>query len=376
MLTAQTNYAELKNFYYHIVTDGGGEDAASLMKELESRFTAFNQIFRIDPSRLSAPLAVRAFTDGAAYNEYVLSRIGEQRSGAVYFHYAQPERCELVIHRKSPGEEAALSHQAFIQYLRAFVPNPPAWIREGFAAYFATLMYNTAGSGLVYEENLAWLDYVKTLNASALDPETVIYADSKPVPDNFQVLSWALVSFFLNTTSENYYRTFAEVFMTLNPELDAAANGDAAARRIYLWNDPATLKKDFQDYLAARKTYNQLIAEGQDAYTAGNSDQAVLVFLQAMHQSPGNYTSYYYLGLLSYEEGDFEAAARYYKRAEELGADKALIQYALGLSSFQAGNYAESRTYLQTAATLDPTRYKERAEELLSRIPTAPAGAP
>jgi tetratricopeptide (TPR) repeat protein len=360
--------AELKDFYYNVITDGGSADAADLIKELELRFNTYNRLFRFDPSALSAPLKVRAFKNKADYDAYVKARLGKTRDGAVYLHYNQNERRELVINRGSGEEERLLSHQSFIQFLRAFIPNPPAWLREGFAIYFSPLRYNRETGQLSYEENLAWLETVKSLGENAPSPEAVFMADSRGIPEHFQPLAWSLVSFFLNNGNEDYFRTLTELFMSLSSTATAQANAETVFRRITLFNDPDTLKKEYHSYLASRRTFGELIREGRQAYAAKDAVTAELCFLSAMDQKPTHYAPYYYLGLLAYEEKSYDQADTYYRTALRYGADDALVHYALGLNAASAGRRADAIDYLSRAAVTAPERYKQRVEDLIARL--------
>jgi hypothetical protein len=139
--TLQTN--SLNIAHYALSAEAGAESSLpSLAKELGLRFEVYNSLFRFNPATLSSPMKVRVFADKDAYTSYVNARLGTTRPGAVYLHYSNSERRELVIHWGSPEEAYMLAHQAFIQFFRAFVPNPPTWMREGFAIYFNTLRFD------------------------------------------------------------------------------------------------------------------------------------------------------------------------------------------------------------------------------------------
>jgi tetratricopeptide (TPR) repeat protein len=285
----------------------------------------------------------------------------------VYLHYRQSDRRELVIHRGSAEEGKMVPYQAFIQFLRAFVPNPPSWIREGFAIYFSTLTVAENGEP-VYEENLSWLDTVKGLGEKALSPEAILMADQRGFPQEFQSLSWALVSFFLGSGKEEYFRTMTESFLLLSSTATAAENSEVLTRRISLWNPLDTLSKDFQNYLASRKTFTELIAEGQRAYAARDPVGAEFAFLGALDQKPAHYAPYYYLGLLAYEEGSVDMAEQYYLSALRYGADEALVSYALGVNAASAGKTREAIDYLRRAAAVSPERYREKSDSLIQRL--------
>jgi tetratricopeptide (TPR) repeat protein len=365
-LSAQT--AEIKDAFYHIISDGGSADASRIMRELELRFETYNRLFGFDISALDAPLRVRAFMNKEDFDRYIQARLGSPRTGAVYLHYNQKDRRELVIHRGSPDEQTTLPHQAFIQFLRAFVSNPPAWIREGFAIFFSSLRFDPGTDELAYTENLAWLDPVKSLGSAAAAPEAVLLADIRGVPDHFQGLAWSIASFFLNTGSDIYSRILTEVFMSLIPDASASANAEAVMRRISLRSDMETFRRDYDSYIAARKTFSELIRDGQAAYAQKDSIAAELIFLEARNQNPAHYAPYYYLGLLSYESRMYDSAEQYYRSALQYGADFALVNYALGLNAASAGRTTEAAGYLEQAAQAAPDRYRKRVDEMIPRF--------
>jgi tetratricopeptide (TPR) repeat protein len=360
--------AEAVRGYYQVFSQRGQADADLLAQEMEQRFNEYNRLFHFNGQKLQNLLLIRAFENREAYNAYVSSRLGRTREGAVYLHYNQPERRELVILRGSPEEAWALAHQAFIQFFRAFVPSPPSWMQDGFAIYFNTLGFDRTTGKLTYEENLSWLEPLKNLGQPLPPLESVFLADIRGMPENFQGLSWALVSFFLNGGNPDYFRTLIESFLILSDSVSAAVNSEQVMQRITLWADITTLRNEVQNYLTGRKTFGQLIDEGRAAYTAKDYSRAERCFMQAADQRSNHYVPYYYLGLLAFEEKKYEPAEAYYRLALQYGADQALVQYARGLNAAEAGRNAEAVNYLQEAVRLSPQRYKDRVDKLIPRL--------
>jgi tetratricopeptide (TPR) repeat protein len=362
---------KVQTAHYEITVENGAKIAGNLLaKEMELRFNVYNRLFRFDPSGLAAPLKVRLFTDQAGYDDYVRARLGTAKAGAVYLHYTNAERRELVIFRGREEDRAILAHQAFVQFLRAFVPNPPSWIREGFAIYFNTLTFNPGEETLSYEENLAWLESIKKAPKDRPSLQAVISADLEGSPEipQFQIFSWAVVSFFLNNGRDDYFRTLTECFMTLSPAAPARENALAVRKHITLWNDPETMERDYLSYLEARKTFTELMEEGRGAYRAGDLLSAELSFMSALDQRPSHYAPWYYLGLILYDEKNYPMAEEYYKKSLEFGADEALVSYALGLNAISDGRNDDAAAWLEKASAADPARYKTRAADLLRRL--------
>ncbi|MDR1470406.1 MAG: hypothetical protein LBT00_14075 [Spirochaetaceae bacterium] len=360
---------EVRSLYFHVVSDSGSYDAETLLRELELRFEVYNRLFRFNAATLPNPLKVRSISNRAEYDRYVTERLGSTRDGAVYLHYQQAERRELIVNRGSADESRMVPHQAFIQYLRAFVSQPPTWMREGFAIYFNSLKFDKAARELRYEENLSWLETVKNLGANGPSLETVFLADLRGQPEYFQPVSWALVSFFLNAGGNNeYFRTLTESFMLLSDQKSAGENAQSVLDRLLRWTNLDQMAVDYANYINSRRTFAELVDAGQQAYAVKDYVNATSYFQGAVYQKPTHYAPYYYLGLISYENHDFDNAEVYYRTALNYGADVALLNYALGVNAATANRAADAVNYLETAVATDPTRYREKAEAILVRL--------
>jgi hypothetical protein len=363
---------ETKSDLYYVISDRGENDSLALIKELEMRFHFFNRIFHYDLSRLEDTYRVRVFADEESYNAYIKSRLGIIKPGAVYLHYAQREKRELVINRGSPNEKKALPREAFIQFFRGFVSDPPSWIREGFAVYFSDLRYNEVLEELEYTENLSWLSSVKEPGKKAPSPEQLLFADILGQPDDFQGAAWSLVSFFMNTEQEEYRRILREALLTLSNRASARENSEYTARHITTWIDPDKLRRDYETYLANKKTFNDLIKSGKDAYIARDYPAAGLSIYSALDMRPEHYAPYYYLGLLSYQNGDYEKAEDYYNLSLEKGANPALISYARGINAAAAGKKEDAIAWLEQAAAANPASYRDKADALIKSLKDSP----
>ena len=341
-------------------------DARALGRQMEQRFTVYDRLFRFEIAKAALPLKVKTFRDQKRYDDYVAARLETIQPGAAYLHHVQPELRELVIHTGS--ENRALPFQAFLQFLRAFIPNPPPWIRDGFAVYFATVEFDTAvDGGLIYDENLAWLDLVKSMKE--LPPAAALMAANAPEKiANFQPLAWSLVSFFVNSGKGGYLRSLMEGLMLLSLTNSAEENAEAIINRIAAWNNMNELNADYRAYIKSRKSFSELMDEGQDAYVKAMPQKAEAAFRSAMELMPRHYAPWYYLGLLAYDAGDTKTAEQNYQKALRLGADPAPLLYALGLNAAAAGKKKEAVELLRRSAEADPENYRENAEELIRQL--------
>lgn len=365
--------------FYEVLSDAGAADAQLLARELDARFLLYNRIFHFDSKELNGRLKVRSYRDKSAYDSYVSERLDRSHPGAVYLHYNQADRRELIINRGSAEEDVMFPHQVFVQYLRAFVPHPPAWIREGFAIYFSTVKFDPGKSnsrdavsdaGLIYEENLSWLEVVKSLGNKAPSAESVLLADVRGgnLPDNFQGVAWALVSLMKDSGKSDYFRILYESFLLLDKEASADVNAQVAYNHIKRWVEMSSLDRDYKTYLNSRKTFAELITEGQVAYTVKELKLAEASFQAAQKQRPNHYAAYYYLGLIAYELRNFKQAEEYYNFALRYGADPALVSYALGINAAAAGRSSDAISFLEQAKSSSPDQYGEQADTIIRRL--------
>lgn len=371
-----------KTAHYELFAEPGADSSLeSIGRQLELRYGVFNDFFRFEP--VSHLFRVRVFANATAYNSYVTDRLGISRPGAVYLHYSQTDRRELVILRGSADEEAMLAHQSLVQFMRGFIQNPPSWMLEGFAIYYSSINYDQASKEISYSENLSWLETVKRLahgesGAKLIYPRELLLADvnassinymtdaSGRVTRDFQICSWAFVSFLLN--SGTYLRTMIESLVILSPDATAAENSQTVMTRMSRWNDINSMNNDFIAYLNWRKTFNELIEEGSAYYTAGNNYEAKLSFMAALEQRYDHHAPHYYLGLIHYADKNHQLAEEYYRKSIEYGADEALVSYAIGVNAVSADRYDDARFWLQKAANMDPIRFKSRVDDLIQRM--------
>jgi tetratricopeptide (TPR) repeat protein len=348
--------------HYEIISDTGAGDQTG--RRLEALFEVFNRVFMFDPAKGALPLRVRIISDSREYANYIRSALAEAAPGALYLHYAQSGKRELVINRNETNTANSLPWQAFVQYLRAFVEQPPMWIQKGFASFFSALSFAEDGKP-IYEENLGWLQTVKNMNNRP--PLQDIFLAESGGPE-FTSLACSLVSFFMNGGNEEYTRSFTDSLMTLSNENTQAQNSSAMMRRLLLGHGTEKMTRDYEQYVYSRKSFAQLIAEGQSAYSSGDMTGAELLFRAAMEIKSGNYIPYYYLGLLAYGADKFGLAQEFYLESVNKGADAAIAYYALGLNAASAGKPKDAMEYLRRAAQEAPARYGEKTGKLIALL--------
>ncbi len=367
--------ASASSRHYSVWSDAGKDDAVALAATLDGLFGVYNEYFRFDETKLKAPLTVRKFSAKEPFDAYLQKVIGETKDDFVYLHYPTVERSELVVFDKGNADDfdVSLAHQAFVQFLKAFVPEPPLWIREGFAVFFERTRLDPATGAVKYSENQAWLETVKLLKSQSrlykvTDLMKLSSDDARSGLDVFYPQSWALVSFFTGSPDRRYNRFIWDAIGHLSP--DATLDGNQAAiRDFYLrWHGQDAAESDFLAYLDGQKTFAELVTSGVGSYGDKDLDTAYKAFTQALVKNSASYIPYYYLGLIAYARGDYALAEDYYKTAFDLGSDAPITNYALGINAYASRRFDEAAAWLQKAKDGDPAKYEAKAGEIIARI--------
>jgi tetratricopeptide (TPR) repeat protein len=362
--------------HYRVVSYTSQEQADLTANKLEALLELFNSYFHFDLTELPSRMTVRVFAEKASFDSYLNRVIDETREDFVYLHYTDRERSELVAFSREEGFDASLNHQSFIQYLRSFVANPPLWMREGFAVFFERSTYDPDFQAMIYRENLAWLETLKNLVSGRAPVEPLSFSEvlsadvelARERIDAFYPQAWGIVSFLLNSRDRNHTRVLWDSMSALSPDATLEENNAAIRNQVLRFVDTERLVNDYVSYVDSRRSFRGLVQDGIDQYAAGELESSEQSFVQALNLRDDNHVPYYYLGLISYDRGNYELARFYYQEALSQGSEEALTYYALGVNAFAANELDSALSFLQQSRELDPEAYGDRAEELINRI--------
>jgi len=302
--------------------------------------------------------------------------IDESRNGFVYLHYGDPAKSELVGYSANdPDLRKSMIHQGFVQYFRSFIPDPPLWIREGFAVFFEDSRYDSDFDAAIYQENVAWLDTLKSitdgsagLTPLSLDEMLTIDLDTaRERIDVFYPQAWGMVSFLLNSENQDINRILWDSLSALSADADIKENEQAVINQAFAWVTEEDLVGDFLSYSTERRSFRGWVEYGIERYNAGNLDGAEQAFVKALKLNASNYVPHYYMGLINYERQNYTLADYYYQTALETGADEPITLYALGVNAYADNRFDDAVTYLEMTVDRNP-EYREKAEDLLVRI--------
>ena len=365
--------------HYRVYTDVSDNYAEDVAKKLEGALVLFNDMFHFSLSELPVKFKVTIFREKSGFDSYLSRILDKPRANFVYIHYSDFRKSELVGFRKinEAAFNTSLLHQAFIQFLKAYVPNPPIWLREGIATYFENSSFDSDKQEFQFKPNFAWLDTLKTIaSGKAVDkppiPLSVLLAmdrDSvRDRVDTFYPQAWGVVTFLLQSDDKNYNRIFWDSLHALDAEKSIRENSLNVMKNVFSWYDESQMIKDFRAYIQSIKTFNDLVTDGINLYTLEEYDKSYSVFMQTVAVEPQNYIPYYYLGLISYSQKEYPQAEGYYKAALALGAEESVTKYALGVNAFADNRYDAAVSYLNEAKELHPSKYSDKVDTLVQRM--------
>ncbi|MFP4066038.1 MAG: tetratricopeptide repeat protein [Spirochaetaceae bacterium] len=368
---------EAETEHYTVVSHVDEQHARTTADRLEATLEIFNDYFHFDLSESEEPMRVRVFATEDQYREHLEDIIEEPRDDFVYLHYGDPARNELVgYHHEDPEYEYSLNHQAFVQFLRTFVANPPLWLREGFAVYFEEIAYEPETGQAVLEENLAWLGTLRTIVAGeseepAIPLEDMLHLDVETARRRIEVFypqAWGMVAFLLESNDRKANRVIWDALSALEPDASMQQNARAIEREALRWVEEDRLIASFEEYLGERRSFRDLVENGISAYEEEDTEAAEEAFVRALRLRRDNHVPNYYLGLINYDRRRHGLGEYYYREALETGAEEALVYYALGVNAYADNRFDDAIDYLERTIELAPDRYGAEAEELLRRM--------
>ncbi len=373
--------AQFTSEHYRVYSDESQEQAEFIAQKAEACLALFNSIFHFDLTKLSVKPKIKIFGTKAAFDNYIKRFVPEKKNDFVYINYSDLAKCELVGFEKSSESEfdQAMLHQGFVQFIKAYVTNPPLWLQEGMAAYFEQAEYKQDLKSFTPAGELVWLETLKRIikneDSSAFLPFDQFLTMDKTMAlakiSTFYPEAWGLVYFLLKSPNRDINRILWDSVSVLNPADSVLDNSKRVEEKAFGWMGTAKVEEEYKNFILSMKTFPDLVTEGVNYYSNNELDKAKKSFSDALERDTTNYIPYYYLGLINYSQKDYLTAETYYNKALELGAPNALIAYALGVNAFADNNYEVAVSHLKEAEKLDPDNYKEKVDELLTRIENA-----
>jgi tetratricopeptide (TPR) repeat protein len=373
-----STFAEYETEHYRVLSEMGEEHAQQTAEKLEALLAFFNDYFHFEVADLPTRLRARFFSSKDRYDEYISRATeDEQRDDFAHLHYRDLARSELVGYDLPEEDfEISLKHHGFIQFLRAFIAEPPIWMREGFAVYFEEVEYDDQIDSVIYRENLGWLETLQSMidGSAGVEPLSLhemvrmTASQAEAQVEVFYPQAWGMVSFLLNSENRDYNRIVWDSISALDPEATLSENSNQVFEEAFRWVQEPVLIESFVEYVGQRKSFRVLVQEGIDHYENEEFEEAERSFVTAIKLNEENFIPHYYMGLINYNRGNYSLADFYYNEALELGANEATTYYALGVNAFADNRFDEARGYLEQSNELDPEQYGDKVSQLIDRI--------
>ncbi len=376
--SAQTStFAEYSTEHYRVLSEIGEDHARETAEKLEALLQLYVDFFHFDVEELPVRLRARFFTSQDRYDTYLQRVIDTTRDDFVYLHYTDLAKSELVGFQQDPEEfDISLKHQGFIQFLRAFVPNPPLWMREGFAVYFEEVEFDSELGIAVYRENLSWLETLQSIVDGSAGVQPIVLSEmlrmnveeARATIDVFYPQAWGMVSFLLNSPNRDHNRILWDSISALEPDASLSENSDTIYDEAFRWFEEQLLIDAFVSYVGERRSFRTLVQDGIEQYAETDLPSAEASFVTALKLREDNFIPYYYMGLINYDRQNYSLADFYYKEALALGSEEALTKYALGVNAYADNRFDDAVAYLEETIELSPGEYEDKAGQLLERI--------
>ncbi len=375
---AQTGaFQEATSDHYRVFSEVSLAHAQDTADKLDAFLELYNQFLHFDIGRLETKLKVRIFANKTNFDSYLSTLIPQKRDSFVYLQYKDLAKSELLgFYMDDESFEKAVVHHGFIQFLKAFIPNPPLWLQKGFAVYLEKSAYDTASSKAVFKENLIWVKTIKNIVAFQSGYDFIDLPDLLQIEvdeanmtiESFYAESWALVSFLAESGKKEYNRMLWDTLSVLSTEATMAANSKLIINDVFKWVTTDQFYADFQEYIKSVKTFPELVKDGMAFYAAGDLDSAESSFLKAIGRNEKHDIPYYYLGLINYAKKDYSLAEYYYLTSQQMGGELGLTYYALGVNAFADNRFDVAVDYLKKASDADSFGYGEKTSALLLKI--------
>jgi tetratricopeptide (TPR) repeat protein len=366
--------------HYRVSSETSQDQADGVARTMEACFTLSNELLHLDATLLPAKMRVKIFKDADSFNGYLQSLLSQTRADFVFVSYSDPSKSELLGFTKEDRSFlSSLIHQGCIQLLKAYVANPPVWLREGLATYLEASTVDPKSGAVTFEQNFLWLDSLKAILKGEGPGAPIGVADllmltreaAQAQLDIFYPEAWGFVAFLLGSGDKEYNRVLWDTLSSLDPKAPLEDNSRRVGRKAFGWVDMAKLDADFRAYVLAEKTPQELLKDGVDSYSKGDMDLAEKAFMASLEFEPASSIAYYYLGLISYDKKDFGKAEEMYVKSFELGMSPGIVNYALGVNAFAGGKFADAAKYLKFSKDSEPGAYGEKVDTLLKRMDAA-----
>ncbi len=375
LLPAQSpgsEFIEYTSEHFLIRVESNITTARNISLQLEAMYTFFNQYFRFPEKSSGLPLKVTILNSKPEFDAYLRPIIQRQYNGYVYLHYGVESRNELVGFVSNLQEvTVSLVQQAFQQYLKHHIKNPPLWISEGFGGYIRDAQFDAQTQQINFVEKSETAESIQisldeNVNYSLLPMNTVLSMTRESLAANntsFYTTIWALFSYLLNDAPPHHSRILWDSIAYLSSSASAADNLNKLGERVYSWIDYSSLDRNILAYVQNYETPYTLLGKGQSLMQENKYAEAEEIFKRVTEIQPSGVGGYYYLGYANYHQGKYDSAIVFYEQAQTYGLDANLGNLAIALAYHSMGDTDRA---IDVINLVEPSsKHYARSQELL-----------
>ncbi|MCP4161502.1 MAG: hypothetical protein GY760_15630 [Deltaproteobacteria bacterium] len=181
-------------------------------------------------------------------------------------------------------------------------------------------------------------------------------SEANMIFSDYRTEAWAFVTFLMSTDNKEYGRFLWDTITSMkNPDIDIEdINSD--------------LQIGYNEFLEDFLNAQELMELGIEHYNAKDTVLALQTFTKLISISPESWQPLYFLGLMAYDEGDYENADIWYSKASDKKAPESLVAYVTGLTAWKDERIEEALGLLSKAARLDAEKYDEKTAPILEYL--------
>jgi tetratricopeptide (TPR) repeat protein len=382
-LAAPEQWVEVSSQHFTVITDSNDKQGRHVLDQLERMRWMFHALFpkaNVDPA---LPITVIATRNQKGFQslEPTAYLAKGQLNLAGYF-LRTPDKNYILLRLDAPDEHpfATIYHEyTHLQFSDA-LEWMPLWLNEGFAEFFQNteIRNKDAQVGEPSVDDILYLRQNRLMPIATLlkvDANSPYYHEEQK-GSVFYAESWALTHYLEITDHEKGTHQIATYLSLVKQHEDPVVAGEKA------FGDLKQLQSSLQSYIQA-SGYKQFILSSAAApldeasYKSKTLTQAeadairadCLVYVKrtqdarslldaVLKSDPNNVQAHETMGYLAFQDGDKEAARKWFERAVKLDSQSYLAHYYFAVMSMNGGgslNDPQIEASLRAAARLNPT---------------------
>jgi tetratricopeptide (TPR) repeat protein len=374
-------WVEVRSTHFAVMTDVGEKDGRRIAAQFERMHSVFHKLFPTRDEDSGPPIVVLAVKDRREMQALEpVAYLGKDKLDLSGLFLRAPDQSYILMRLDADEEHpfATVYHEYTHYMLRKAESWLPLWLNEGLADFYQNTDIDENEARL----GQASVDDLNYLNANRMLPLATLFAVDRTSPyyhderkgSVFYAESWLLTHYLIvgdQTNGTHRVHDYAELLVKGEGPVTAAQHAFGDLDELQLLLDRYLLQRKFtyfilKEALIAKDAGLQVRAVPASEADAVRADvlicsdrtsdaQALLDSL--LQADPNDARANESMGLLSFREGDYAAAKRWYGDAVRLNSQSYLAHYYYAAMSLRAGDKGQDgaiESSLRTAIKLAP----------------------